>query len=228
MLPQEVLLTTGAARRDAGGIYMIYCAADDKCYIGQSVNINSRIGQHKRELRGNKHHNSYLQAAWNKHGAESFSFAALENCDRDQLNKREEFWVCSIDRDHLFNLGDVGKGYPRTAEHRRKVSESLKGIVFSEERLRRMSEAKKGKPATPEKMRQLLEGSARFAAAGGRKAMCTPEVRAKMSAAHKGKQHPAGMANILKYRKGPRTPEHKAKLRAILDAIRPKKKDKGE
>lgn len=28
MLPQEVLLTTGAARRDAGGIYMIYCAAD--------------------------------------------------------------------------------------------------------------------------------------------------------------------------------------------------------
>lgn len=318
MLPQEVLLTTGAARRDAGGIYMIYCAADAKCYIGQSVNINSRIGHHKRELRSNKHHNSYLQAAWNKHGEEAFSFAALENCPKDQLNDRELAWVTRIDLDRLFNLGSVGDSFPRTAENRRRISEGLKGrtrsaehcrnisdakkgkpvspealaklregiarynasgkrkTVFtaeakakmsasrkgrkltpehraklsaakvgkklspehcrhisegnkgksvSEESRRKMSEAHKGKPITPERLAKLQEGARRFISSGKKAATYTPQVRANMSAAKKGKPNPAGTANLLKYAKGPRTPEHKAKLAAILAEANKRRKE---
>lgn len=186
MTPQEVFLSVGDWRRDGSGIYMLHCRATDKCYIGQSVNINSRIGGHKRELRRGRHANSYLQAAWNKHGEEAFAVAVLINCPRENLNAQEEFWVCQIDRDRLFNLGDVGDGYPRTPEHCRKISEAKKGHPFSEEHRRAMSEVRKGRPATPEKIEQLRRGLKSFNATGARPALYTPEVRAKMSAAKTG------------------------------------------
>lgn len=230
MLPQEVLLTVGAARRDAGGIYMIYCAADAKCYVGQSVNINSRIGHHKRELRGSKHHNSYLQAAWNKHGEETFRFAALENCPKDLLNDREEFWVSRIDRDRLFNLGSVGNSFPRTAENRRRISAGLKGRPRSAEHCRHISEAKKGKPVSPESVVRLREGLVRFNASGKRKDAYTAEVKAKMSITRTGRTlSPEHRAKLSAVKKGKKlTPERRAQQAEILVKARNRWKEMRE
>jgi hypothetical protein len=45
-------------------------------------------------LRRNKHFNKYLQAAWNKHGENNFSFEVLELvADTSYLIEREQYWI---------------------------------------------------------------------------------------------------------------------------------------
>jgi group I intron endonuclease len=63
------------------GIYKITCLPVGKYYIGSSLNIEGRFLKHKSDLRCQKHGNQYLQKAWNKHGAASFTFEILEACD---------------------------------------------------------------------------------------------------------------------------------------------------
>ena len=48
-------------------------------------------------------------------------------------------------------------GKPLSAEHKRKVSESLKGHIVSEETRRKISETKKGKPISGEQKRKISE-----------------------------------------------------------------------
>lgn len=42
------------------GIYKITNTANNKCYIGSSINVGSRIGAHKNKLNGNRHTNPHL------------------------------------------------------------------------------------------------------------------------------------------------------------------------
>ena len=60
--------------KNISGIYKITNNVNGKFYIGSSQNISRRWYDHKRELRIQKHHNKYLQRAWNKYGEENFSF----------------------------------------------------------------------------------------------------------------------------------------------------------
>ena len=60
------------------GIYQIKNVINGKSYIGKSVDIHSRKFQHKSALLKNKHHNSHLQASFNKHGEEAFRFRILK------------------------------------------------------------------------------------------------------------------------------------------------------
>lgn len=62
-------------------------------YIGQSSDIYWRWMHHKSDLNHNRHHNNYLQNAWNKYGEEVFDFYILEECHLDQLDKLEEEWI---------------------------------------------------------------------------------------------------------------------------------------
>lgn len=75
------------------GVYMIYQMNTGKVYIGSSKRIEKRWKEHKRELNNNKHHNRYLQRAWNKYGGESFLFDVIEECNLDILIEREQFWM---------------------------------------------------------------------------------------------------------------------------------------
>lgn len=47
------------------GIYKIYLGEPDIFYIGQSLNIEERVGQHKSLLKRNKHYNYKLQNTYN-------------------------------------------------------------------------------------------------------------------------------------------------------------------
>lgn len=94
-----------------GAIYMILNKCNGKAYVGQSVNPNKRWEKHRSLLRHNKHHNSYLQNSWNKHGEESFEFNILEHCDDDKLNDNESWWIDyfdTTDHDKGYNLTDGG------------------------------------------------------------------------------------------------------------------------
>ena len=75
------------------GIYCIENIVNGMKYIGQSKDINHRLIQHKSNLKHNRHGNPRLQNAWNKYGINSFKFYILEECDIDDLNEREKFYI---------------------------------------------------------------------------------------------------------------------------------------
>jgi group I intron endonuclease len=60
------------------GIYKITCTENGKFYIGSSVDLKERIGQHKRALAQKMHCNRRLQRSYDKYGKDKFVFEILE------------------------------------------------------------------------------------------------------------------------------------------------------
>ena len=87
------------------GIYSITNIINNKVYIGSSKDIYGRWVQHKNTLNQNKHHNRYLQFAWNKYGEENFLFKIIELCDGKDLFVNEQKWY------DFYNSGDEKYGY---------------------------------------------------------------------------------------------------------------------
>ena len=81
------------------GIYKITNLINQKSYIGQAVDIESRFRQHKTTAYNEKSHNyEYpLYRAIRKYGLENFSFEVLEECLRSDLNQKEKYWVAKYD-----------------------------------------------------------------------------------------------------------------------------------
>ena len=59
-------------------IYKIINRVNDKFYVGSTVNKKVRFREHRKQLRGNRHHCKHLQAAWNKYGEVKFDFVVVE------------------------------------------------------------------------------------------------------------------------------------------------------
>lgn len=77
---------------DNNGIYIITNTVNGKQYIGQTTKtFKRRYWHHKWCLENKCHCNSHLQKAWNKYGAQSFTFKVLKiinnNEDIDELEK---------------------------------------------------------------------------------------------------------------------------------------------
>lgn len=76
------------------GIYKITNKVNGKYYIGSSNNIKKRLGQHKSNLKHNRHINQYLQNAWNKYGADSFQFSIVKEIySEDSLLAEEQNYI---------------------------------------------------------------------------------------------------------------------------------------
>ena len=78
------------------GVYKIVNAVNGKIYVGSSNNIQNRWSQHKKALNDGTHGNPYLQSAWNKYGANNFSFEIIEECSPDLQFEREQFYLNSL------------------------------------------------------------------------------------------------------------------------------------
>lgn len=77
------------------GIYCFTNRLNNKKYIGQSIDLNRRLKEH-----WNCHgieHNSAIDLAIEKYGAEYFVTEILEFCDTTQLNERESYWIKHYD-----------------------------------------------------------------------------------------------------------------------------------
>ncbi len=159
------------------GIYEIVNLADGKAtaYVGSSLNIKKRWGEHVRLLRKGQHDNARLQNAWNKYGEGAFSFCVLEQvADREGLLGREQ---CFLNR--AFEVGDTynivqdarcppsrlgktpwNKGKVGVSEEtRRRLIESHTGHRHTEEHKRKISEALTGRPVSEETKRKIGEAS---------------------------------------------------------------------
>jgi|694.fasta_scaffold145206_3 group I intron endonuclease len=93
------------------GIYTITNKLNNKCYLGSSTNIQRRWQQHRTELKHNKHNNKKLQNAYNKYGKHNFIYKVIEECSKENLIQREQYYLDNIDSKNLYNLLKIaGKG----------------------------------------------------------------------------------------------------------------------
>lgn len=116
------------------GIYLIRNIVNNHLYIGSSSNIYTRWGHHKRQLRLKIHHDFILQRAWDKYLEDSFIFEILEECAREDLISRENFYIekykptYNLDKKATRSGAIVSKDTIRKAlETRRKTNNCRKG-----------------------------------------------------------------------------------------------------
>lgn len=79
------------------GIYCITNTANNKKYIGQSINVNKRLYDHKYNLRKGRHSNKHLQSSYNKYGVQNFKFEVLKECSVDELDDLEKEFIKKFD-----------------------------------------------------------------------------------------------------------------------------------
>jgi group I intron endonuclease len=163
------------------GIYRITNTINGKCYIGSTVNFNSRWSHHKANLNKGKHHSRHLQKAWNKYGESVFVFSILETCAIDELSQREQHYIDL----HKPEYNMVKKAYStfgliHTLAARLKMSIASKGNKNatgfhrekSDEERWKISTALKGRVRTPEHSKKISESK-------------TPEMRARLAQANR-------------------------------------------
>jgi hypothetical protein len=113
------------------GIYKIENLVNEKCYIGQTLDLNKRKWRHFNNLENNIGDNIHLQNAYNKYGKINFKFSVLLYCEKFELTKYENFF------DNYYK--ELNLSY-----NIRKCVDTNKGIILSEETKRKISKATKG------------------------------------------------------------------------------------
>lgn len=77
------------------GIYKIENLINHHIYIGQSIDIEDRWKKEKQNAfcSTSKSYQYPLSRAFRKYGIDNFSFEVIEECEMEQLNSRERYWV---------------------------------------------------------------------------------------------------------------------------------------
>ena len=77
------------------GIYKFENLINGQIYIGQSIDIERRYRDHiNRSLKQSQtEKNSALHKAIRKYGIDNFSFTIIEECNANELNEKEIFWI---------------------------------------------------------------------------------------------------------------------------------------
>lgn len=114
------------------GIYKITNNINNKCYIGQSIDIHRRWNAHKRQVVDN-----HLCRAFKKHGIENFSFEIIEECTINELNEKEKYWIQYYDsyrngyNETTGGDGVSGCGMKLTLEQVEQIRDLLKNTTLS-------------------------------------------------------------------------------------------------
>lgn len=90
------------------GIYKIENLINAKKYIGQSTDIQRRFKEHKRPYKL-VNPTKELYIAFNEFGIENFSFEIIEECEKEKLNEREQYWIKYYDSlNNGYNMSITG------------------------------------------------------------------------------------------------------------------------
>lgn len=164
------------------GIYLITNTVNGKCYIGQSVDIERRWGEHKTCKKDYP-----LYHAFEKYGLENFKWDVLLECPEESLDFFEKAMISGYNSIAPcgYNLKDGGANGRSSEETKAKISAAKKGKTLSEEHCKNISAALKGKPRSPfsEETRQKISNAKK----GKTRAPHTAETKQKISEANKGK-----------------------------------------
>ena len=88
------------------GIYKITNLQTGQAYIGQSLDVRTRLRQHIKAGLGIDSSTNRFYTAMKEIGPENFSYEIIEKCDKEQLNERECYWIEFYDT--------IGFGYNET------------------------------------------------------------------------------------------------------------------
>lgn len=138
------------------GIYQIKNKANEKIYIGSSINIKDRWRWHNWALKSQKHHSRYLQRAWNKYGEENFIFEILEIVEDEHfLLSREQYYLDKykpFKKEYGYNLSNTAGnclGVKHSEETKRKMSAVKIGHKHSDQTKKKISASNMGKKGIP-------------------------------------------------------------------------------
>ena len=73
------------------GVYKITNKINNKCYIGESVDVFKRFSDHKNPKNLKTHYKIYR--AFAKYGIKNFTFEVLASCPKEYLGKLEMFFI---------------------------------------------------------------------------------------------------------------------------------------
>lgn len=91
--PFNAMLGRIIGGRTVTGIYKITNLVNGKCYVGQANDLASRWKQHvKCGLGAEQYNNSKLYPEMYKLGVENFTFEILEECAKEELDEREDWY----------------------------------------------------------------------------------------------------------------------------------------
>ena len=92
-------------RKPEIGVFAVRCTVTGEVWVAASRNLGSARNPIWMSLRLGSHRNRAMQDAWTAHGADSFTFEVLEECDTegmtplgilDQLKLRERHWRTAL------------------------------------------------------------------------------------------------------------------------------------
>lgn len=168
----------------SSGVYAITNTINGHRYIGSAIDLVKRKRDHFGALERGKHHNIYLQRAYNKYGADCFVFSVLVYCKCNQLIQLEQTAMDQYKPEYnIAPRAGSQLGFRFTEESRKKMSEKAKGRTFSEEFKEKLRAAFSGK-------QRPADVRAKISAANKGRTM-SDEWRTKLSESHKGNKHTA-------------------------------------
>lgn len=130
------------------GIYKITNKINGKSYIGQSIDVERRFLHHKKYRRtGEK--NKSLYRAIKKYGIENFSFEIIDICRKEELDKKETYYI--------EKYGTFKNGYNMT-----KGGESILGYEFTKKSIEKRVQSVKNyykKHSRSEESREKVRNS---------------------------------------------------------------------
>lgn len=173
-----------------GIIYRISCTANNKFYIGSTVNKAQRWARHRRQLRDGTHPNKHMAAAWAKYGDAAFVFEVLEDVDQPAalFAAEQKYLDEHAGKDYCFNWSLYagapmrGKFGAETANYGKKLSEEVKQKI--REKVSGPLNAKYGVPVPEERKQRIRESNLKYP---HKERKHTPEAIAKIAAASKGR-----------------------------------------
>ena len=139
-----------------GVIYLRTNKVNSKKYVGQVTTRCFKKRQKEWDNLNQPYAGVVINAARAKYGIEAFGFEILKECNDEELDYWETYYIKELNTKapYGYNLTDGGnatKGYTHTEETRKKLSEAqkgkeswFKGKHLSEEHKKKISEAQKG------------------------------------------------------------------------------------
>jgi group I intron endonuclease len=108
-------------------VYIIRTTVDERIYVGSAINYYRRKSIHISDLKRHKHHNFLLQKLYDQFGGTILIFEILEKCERDDLIKREQFYINIFDNTLLNICRIAGSCLGRSITWGDKISKSKLG-----------------------------------------------------------------------------------------------------
>ena len=93
------------------GVYRITNKINNKVYIGESLNIERRWEEHKKELNNKTHKNYKLQKDYNKYGHEAFEFEVIATLDKDIPKFVDKFINIIFEDIYILKYNSIKEGY---------------------------------------------------------------------------------------------------------------------